>query len=291
EDAAPRRATFLIEGEDWELVSDGHGFNEGVTPGALGEVYFTDLQDSKIFRIDAEGETKLIASDTGQANGLMMSPDGRLIACANGKKQIVAYSDAASSSSLSAPQVLASNVTSNDVCVRHDGLIFWTSPKTKQVMRLFPGQSTPTAVATVPGCNGIVFSPDQTQLYVTDFRGRMAYVMQVTDDGQVQHVQPYLYVHLPNRIAIASNDGMTVDTEGYVYVATRLGVQICDQPGRVHLIIPPPTGARYPANLCFGGPDFNYLYAACGDKVFRRRLSRTGAVSWREPVTPPKPRL
>ncbi|MEM6364928.1 MAG: alpha/beta hydrolase-fold protein [Planctomycetota bacterium] len=27
EDAAPRRATFLIEGEDWELVSDGHGFN------------------------------------------------------------------------------------------------------------------------------------------------------------------------------------------------------------------------------------------------------------------------
>ena len=84
-------------------------------------------------------------------------------------------------------------------------------------------------------------------------------------------------------------DGMTVDTEGYLYVATKLGVQICDQPGRVVGIVSPPAAADL-SNVVFAGPDLEWLYVTEGDKVFRRRLRRKGVFPW-APVHPPQPRL
>jgi sugar lactone lactonase YvrE len=72
-------------------------------------------------------------------------------------------------------------------------------------------------------------------------------------------------------------------------VATRLGVQFCDQPGRVHGIIPTPNGKC--ANLCFGGPKFDTLYATCGEKVFSRKVRVTGALPFGAPVKPQRPGL
>jgi len=84
-------------------------------------------------------------------------------------------------------------------------------------------------------------------------------------------------------------DGMAVDTEGYLYVTTEIGIQICDQPGRVVGIIRKPSAAGI-TNVTFGGPDRKTLYVTAGDKVWMRKLRRTGvtpAVS----MKPPKPRL
>jgi hypothetical protein len=36
--------------------------------------------------------------------------------------------------------------------------------------------------------------------------------------------------------------GLCVDRDGRLYVATRLGVQVCDQAGRVNAILPTPNG-------------------------------------------------
>ena len=49
------------------------------------------------------------------------------------------------------------------------------------------------------------------------------------------------------------------------YVASRMGIQVCDQDGRVDCIIPTPNGRI--TNLCFGRTNFDILYATCGDKV------------------------
>ena len=82
---------------------------------------------------------------------------------------------------------------------------------------------------------------------------------------------------------------MTVDTEGYLYVATAVGVQICDQAGRVTAILDPPGNVPI-SNVFFGGPDRKTLYVTAGDKTFGRRLQRQG-VPPGAPVQPPKPRL
>jgi len=50
---------------------------------------------------------------------------------------------------------------------------------------------------------------------------------------------------------------MRTDRDGRLYVATRMGLQVCDQAGRVNCIIPTPNGKI--SNLCFGGEKFDTL--------------------------------
>jgi sugar lactone lactonase YvrE len=66
-------------------------------------------------------------------------------------------------------------------------------------------------------------------------------------------------------------------------------VQICDQAGRVNAIIPTPNGRI--TNLCFGGENFDVLYATCVDKVYKRKLRAVGAHAWAQPIKPAAPRL
>ena len=80
-----------------------------------------------------------------------------------------------------------------------------------------------------------------------------------------------------------------MDSEGFLYVATKIGIQICDPAGRVVGILRKPQ-SEDPSNVVFGGPDLHTLYVTSRDKVFRRWTRRKGAVSW-VVAKPPKPRL
>jgi sugar lactone lactonase YvrE len=68
-----------------------------------------------------------------------------------------------------------------------------------------------------------------------------------------------------------------------------MGIQVCDQAGRVNCIIPTPNGRV--SNLTFGGPDFDVLYATCGDKVFSRKVKVKGSNAYQPPTKPAPPRL
>jgi sugar lactone lactonase YvrE len=86
-------------------------------------------------------------------------------------------------------------------------------------------------------------------------------------------------------------DGMCVTNEGWLVATSATGVQICDQPGRSHLILPMPHGSRRPSYVAFGGADGKTLYVGNVDKVWKRKTKMVGAPSWKGPVKPPKPRL
>jgi sugar lactone lactonase YvrE len=86
-------------------------------------------------------------------------------------------------------------------------------------------------------------------------------------------------------------DGLKCDTSGRIYVATRMGVQIVDQQGRVNAIIPIPPSKGQVSNMCFAGPGFNILYISAFDKVFRRKLKTRGANTFDKPIRPGTPRL
>ena len=68
---------------------------------------------------------------------------------------------------------------------------------------------------------------------------------------------------------------MRVDRDGRLYVATRMGIQVCDQAGRVNASSRRPNGKV--SNLCFGGPKFDTLFATCGDRVYKRKVKVQGA--------------
>jgi len=82
---------------------------------------------------------------------------------------------------------------------------------------------------------------------------------------------------------------MCVDTNGWLYVATSLGVQILDQAGRVNFIIPTPEPAL---DVCFGGKDLSELFIACGESIYKRPTKAKGVVSGQQaPIKPPAPKL
>jgi sugar lactone lactonase YvrE len=112
-------------------------------------------------------------------------------------------------------------------------------------------------------------------------------------DGSLINVQPYHHLHVPSADVNTRSaaDGMAVTRDGWLLVATALGIQIFDQPGRVNLILPPPSGARYPSNVCFAGADRKTIVITCGDRVYQRKTNMTGALSWEPPTDPGKPGL
>lgn len=283
-----RAKELLVEGAGWEQISEGHGFTEGPVAGPNDTVYFTDIPKSRIFQIDAQGKVSVFLSDTKHTNGLAFGPDGRLYGCRAGSKEIVSWD-------LSSKQekVHASEIEGNDLIVANNGNIYVTEPRKKAVWLIRANGEKSLVHDQFHGVNGIALTPDQTRVEVSDPTGRFVYSCTVDDKGGFSVVQPYHHMHVPSAdVDVRSAaDGMAVTKDGWLLVATAMGVQICDQPGRVNLILPGPIGARFPSNVCFAGKDRSVLIATCGDRVYKRNTKMTGAFSWEKPINPPKPGL
>ena len=216
----------------------------------------------------------------------MFGPDGYLTPVGSEAEQIVRYdvSDRQSRSVCSKTHPATTASSSHAAAA--------TTP-TRSITR--SGTSTPRACARSSTResrrpNGLISSPDQSLLWVADSAGRFLYSFQIQADGALKYKQQYGHLHIGDEQLASGADGMAVDTEGRVYVATNVGVQVLDQLGRVHLILDKPERIK-PSNVVFGGPDFDTLYVTCRDKVFKRKLKAKGVNPWQSPIEPPKPGL
>jgi sugar lactone lactonase YvrE/enterochelin esterase-like enzyme len=280
---------ILAPGEGWTLVGEGYRFTEGPAASARGEVFFNDIPNNKTYKVGEDGKPGAWLDDSKRANGQAFGPDGRLYAVATGTGQVLAYEGGGKSA------VIAEGFRGNDLVVRHDGAIYVTNPvrdgsEPSKVWYISPrGEKRVVDDKGLTFPNGIALSPDQTLLYVADSRTHWVSSYQVQADGSLAYKQRFYHLHAPDTADDAGADGMRVDREGRLYVATRMGIQVCDQAGRVNCIIPTPNGRI--SNLCFGGPDFDILYATCGDRVYKRKVKAQGANAFQAPIKPPAARL
>jgi sugar lactone lactonase YvrE len=285
---SPQLQEILIPGEDWELVGEGYRFTEGPAVNAKGEVFFNDVGASKTYKIGLDGEPSVFAKNTEHGDGQAFGPDGKLYMVCGGAKQIRAY-DADGNF-----KIFADGFRGNDLVVRHDGSMYVTHPGWEggpsKVWSISPQGEKQVVDEGLRFSNGVTLSPDQTLLYVADSATHWVYSYQIRPDGSLASKQKYYHLHAPDTADDSGAGGMCVDRDGRLYVATRLGVQVCDQAGRVNCIIPVPRG-HHVSNLCIGGKDFNILYATCGDRVYRRKIEPRGAAGFQKPHKPAKPRL
>ena len=275
----------LMPGEDWHLVGQGYRATDGPAVNGSGEMFFTDTPNSRIYKAGADGKASLFAENTNRGNGMMFGPDGRLYVGAVATRQLVAYDPSGKT------EVIAEDVVINDLAVNVKGDIYFTDSPGRKVW-LIPKGGKPRVVdeGGIENPNGVLFSPDQTLLYVSDYIGQLSWVFQIQPDGSLAHKQKYFYLHLPDSATRSSADGMAVDADGRVYIATALGVQVFDQIGKCHAIIPAPQPGAL-SNVEFGGPNMDEMYVTNGDKVFKRKTRVKGVVSWRAPLKPAPPRL
>ncbi len=270
---------------EWELVSKGHRFTEGPAVDRQGNIFFADPPNNRIHRIGVDGQVSLFKENTGGASGLKFGPDGRLYACQTAARRIVAYTADGGQES-----PVATDVDPNDLTINAKGEIYFSDPRHSRVWFVdASGRTRAVIEGTIEFPNGLALSPDQSLLAVADTRSKWVWSYQVLPDGSLTNGQAFHRLETPDESSMSGADGVAVDSEGHVYVATRMGVQILDQPGRVVGIINKPHGGAL-SNLVFAGPEMKTLYVTAGDRVYRRPVTRTGVAAW-TPVKPPKPRL
>ena len=280
---------ILIPGEDWQLVGEGYRFVEGPAANARGELFFNDIPNAKTYKVALDGTVSLYIEDSQKANGQAFGADGRLYAV-TGTQKILAYDEERRSTTL------AEGFSGNDIVVAHNGNVYATNPPDNQnpaapsqVWLIRPSGEKVVVDTGLRYSNGVTLSPDQTLLYVSDHRSRWVYSYQIQPDGTLRHKQRFYALHVPETADDSSADGMRVDREGRLYVATRGGqLQIGDALGRVNAILPTPN--RRISNVAFGGPSFDVLFVTAGDRVYKRRVNTRGANAWAPPFKPAAPK-
>jgi gluconolactonase len=130
----------------------------------------------------------------------------------------------------------------------------------------------------------LAVSPDKKQLVVSGKHSHWLYDYTIMPDGKLADKQTLYWLHNPGNDYASEVRNMEFDTNGNLYVATEIGVQICDQNGRVRVILSLPAGAV--TSLWFGGEKLDTLFIACGNKIYKRKLKVTGAPSGQKAITP-----
>ncbi|MBY0458048.1 MAG: SMP-30/gluconolactonase/LRE family protein, partial [Gemmataceae bacterium] len=277
---------LLVPGEGWKLVGEGYKFTEGAATNAKGEVFFNDVGASKTYKV-VDGKPVEWLKDSKRGDGQRFGPDGKLYANAAGENKILAW-DADGKAT-----VFAEGFKGNDLVVLNNGAIYDTDPFEKagdsKVYYVSPKGEKKVVDTGLKFANGITVSPDQTLLYVADSRTHWVYSYVIQPDGSLANKQKYYHLYQRDADDDTGADGMRCDRDGRLWVATRAGLQVCDQAGRVNCIIPTPNGTV--SNLTFGGENMDVLYATCGTKVFSRKVKVRGANAFEPPFKPAPPRL
>jgi sugar lactone lactonase YvrE/enterochelin esterase-like enzyme len=290
----PYLKDILIENEDWELVGENYGFTEGTAVNAKGEVFFQDIPNAKTYKIGLDGKVEIHLEDSKKASGTSFSKAGEMLTATGAwsqppTRQVHAYKDPKSYA------VLAEETPGNDVSISYGGNVYVTSPdgreRPSKLYLIKPNGEKTIVDEGLKFANGLCFSPDQTQLYVTESASHWVWVYTILSDGTLANKQRFGWLHVLDKDENAWSDGIKCDRQGRIYVTSLSGLQVMDPLGRVNAIIPVPKTKGQVSNLCFGGPNFDILYASVHDKVYKRKVKIQGANNFEKPIKPANPKL
>lgn len=269
-------------------------FTEGPTVDTAGNVYFTETTSNRIMKLSADGKLSTFRAESNGANGLLLDPQGRLIACegAGGGKPRVTRTDIATGKI----EVIAENyrgeafVAPNDVTIDNQGRLYFTDLPGGAIYRIdAPGKVERILNRPeIQNPNGIQISPDDRTLYFVEANqkeggARMIRAYDLAVDGTVRNMRVH-YNFYPGRSA----DGMSIDSAGNLWASaglnrrrgtsetldTKCGVHVISPQGKLIRFIP--IAEDTITNNAFGGPDRKTLYITAGKTLFKIRTDVAG---------------
>lgn len=260
----------LIKGQGWELVGDGYTFTDGPAVDAAGNVYFTDVKEQLVLKIDhASKQITKFSEGQGGTSGLMFGPDGRLYGSQYSNRRIVAFQDDGK------VDVIADDLGANDLVVASNGNIYCTDTPGHQVWLIRPSGEKQVVAKGISAPNGIILWPHEGTLVVSDSAGQNLIAFRVEEDGSLTYGAPIYQCRVRDKDAPSKGDGMTIDSAGRLYVTTDLGLQMFDSTARISGVIAKPAKV-FTTNVVFGGPELDTLYLTCGGAIYRRTTQATG---------------
>ncbi len=291
---APDIPGVVKGGTKVQVIKEGFNGTEGPIALPDGSLIFTETAANRITKIDKDGNTSAFLENTNGSNGLAFDGKGRLISVQTtpGATKIgVVYPKGEE-------KVIADNFDGkpfgrpNDLVVDRKGGVYFTDPGPNAT----PGTATgappmPAAVYYVSAGgkamkiaegierpNGIQLSPDEKTLYVNNTSGEYLIAFDIKPDGTVQNKRNFAkYEGVtpgPNGAGVVSGaDGIAIDNDGRLYVATSAGIQVFDAKGK-HLGSIPMS--RPPQNLAFAGDGKKTLYVVGRGAAWKIQMVAAG---------------
>ena len=240
-------------------------------------IVWTDIESSLVYEIDAAGEKSTISTGL-MVNGIGLNHDGRLVFSGPDGLHIWSGQD-------DYETVFSEHdgeaVPFNDMIVGprgsvYVGSMYWGESGMEKEGGLLHIDVDGSASVVAEGiilANGIGFSPDNRTLYFTDCADRKIYAFDVdAESGGLSNQR--VFVTVPRDEGIP--DGMTVDSEGFVWSAQWFGQQVVryDPDGAVERRIKMPM--KQISCVAFGGPDLTDLYISSAGQSFESELAPPG---------------
>lgn len=287
--AGDEAGSLIAPGEKVQKLADGMKFTEGPAwIPAKKTLVFSDIPNSKLMQW-REGEGLSVFRNSEQSNGNILDLQGRLISCQHAARNLV-RTETDGRITVLADKFDGKRFNSpNDVAVRSDGTLWFTDPPWgltgpaelpgHWVFRLDPATGTvEPVVKDLAMPNGIIFSPDESRLYVADTGGHDRHPVpelrklragihcyEVSKDGKLG--KKLFQIE-------QGSDGMKADVKGNLYTTNGGKVQIYSADGKKLEQIDVPEG---PANVCFGGDDLRTLFITARTSLYSIRMKNPGA--------------
>lgn len=277
-------------------------FTEGPAVDKDGNVYFTELTTQRILKLDVKGVLSTFRENSNAANGLLIDPQGRLVACEAGTL------GRPGTKVEGRPRVTRTDITSgrieiladgyegkpfigpNDLTIDSKGRLYFTDLAGGAVYRIdAPGKIERILhQPDVQRPNGIQVSPDDKTLYLVEAdraEGGRRHIRAFDLSPAGTAANPRVHFDFyPGRSA----DGMSIDTQGNLYASaglhrrrgssetldTKCGVYVISPQGKLLRFNPIPEDTI--TNNAFGGPDMKTLYVTAGKTLFTIRTEIPG---------------
>ena len=289
----PRFAHYILDNAPLEQLATGFRWIEGlVWMGDAGCLLFEDLPSNRIMRWTESAGVSVYRAPSGYTNGQTRDRQGRLISCSHLERclfrieldgGVTRLVDRHDGKRLNAP---------NDVTVKSDGTIWFTDPlygiqndyegirqvsEQPPALYRFDPESGDIRVAAgdFDGPNGLVFSPDEKRLYVSetgdqtqDDPKQYIRMFEVDPDGTLRGGAIF------HKIEPGYADGLTMDEEGNLWSSAADGVHCIDPNGQLlgKILVPYRV-----SNLEFGGLHKNRLFIGGSHTLYAIFLNRRGA--------------
>ena len=247
----------IAAGQKWTKVWEVSGNNaDGIIAAPDGDILIAQNHNSAVVALERNGQPRVVYKDTHTGGALSRNTRGALFIVERGLHQRVEQL---------APQrkVLADKLPNGDPLDCLGGVINDLTADSKGGVYFTMGglfYADPNGVVTRYGqnlnTNGVILSPDEKTVYVTNGAfgapaGTIA-AFDVQSDGSLKNQREF--VKLPS----GSGDGLTVDSKGNLYVTAGPNLHVVAPDGKVLGSIPAPYGL---ISAAFAGKDKKTLYA------------------------------
>src|SRR5690349_2108406 len=216
----------------WMLAWQGTDNADGIVGTDDGGLLFAQEQPSRISKLDANDKVSVVIQDTHGTGAIAIDAKGRVLAvqrtCTDPGGQPAQCTEPTRVGVLSPErQVLADSFEGkslgrlNDLVADKKGGVYLTSGGAFYVN----ARGTVSSLGENIRSNGIMLSPDEKVLYVTN--GATILAFDVNADGSTTNRRDFARLE-----AGGNGDGMAIDADGRLYVTSAPGVQVFTNTGK-----------------------------------------------------------